>query len=72
MTPEIETAPGHHWSIWYRLDGPMEVMSVFGVMTVEEAIAEARWSLENEEDGQAEILAVVRQDVDITPAHEGA
>ena len=71
MTDKIEKRPGADWEIYYMdMDGDRECMSVFGCSTPEEAIAEARDSLnafcENkEEEDQFEILAVVRVGADI-------
>jgi hypothetical protein len=64
--------PGPDWGIFYMYidNGSKECMSVFGSLTPEEAIAEARASLNmfcktEEEKGQFEILAVVRQGAEI-------
>ena len=72
MTDKIEKRPGPDWDIFYMdiHDGSRECMSVFGSVTPEEAIAEARDSLTvscetEEEKDWFEILAVVRQGVDI-------
>ena len=71
MTDKIEKRSGADWEIYYMdMDGDRECMSVFGCSTPEEAIAEARDSLnafcENkEEEDQFEILAVVRVGADI-------
>jgi hypothetical protein len=62
---EITKRPGHDWFVTYRWeDDEPEMMSIFGVMTIEEAIQEARFSL-NAPQGEAdwpryEILAVKR------------
>ncbi|HEX3442879.1 MAG TPA: hypothetical protein VHT93_21285 [Pseudolabrys sp.] len=72
MTEEIVKRPGPDWDIFYMYihDGIRDCMSVFGSATPEEAIAEARFSLNafcdtEEEKDQFEILAVVRQGVGI-------
>ena len=72
MTNKIEKRPGPDWDVYYMdmQDGTRECMSVFGCATPEEAIAEARYSLTvscetEEEKDWFEILAVVRQGVDI-------
>jgi hypothetical protein len=72
MTDKIEKRPGPDWDIYYMdlHGGGRECMSVFGSSTPEDAIAEARASLNafcetEEEKDQFEILAVVRQGVDI-------
>lgn len=66
MATEVVKRPGADWDIYYMyLDGECDCMSVFGSATPEEAIAEARWSLNatcrsDEEMDLFEILAVVR------------
>jgi hypothetical protein len=71
MSIEIVKRPGADWDVYYMdLDGSRECMSVFGCPTPEEAIAEARSSLNalsesDEERDQFEILAVVRKGVDL-------
>jgi hypothetical protein len=67
MTKAIVKRPGPDWGIFdmYIDNGSKECMSVFGSLTPEEAIAEARASLNmfcktEEEKDQFEILAVVR------------
>ncbi len=72
MIEKIEKRPGPDWDIFYMdvQDGSRECMSVFGSLTPEEAIAEARYSLTalcetEEEKDWFEILAVVRQGVDL-------
>ncbi len=65
MGIQIEKRPGHDWLVTYRWeDGEPETMSVFGVMTIEEAIEEARFSLspigDDPEWPGYEILAIVR------------
>jgi hypothetical protein len=69
---KIEKRPGPDWEVYYMdlVDGSTECMSVFGSATPEEAIAEARYSLNalcesEEEEDQFEILAVVRLGTDI-------
>jgi hypothetical protein len=62
---KITKRSGYDWAVTYRWeDDEPETMSVFGVMTVEEAVAEARFSLDaphGEADWPGyEILAVVR------------
>lgn len=61
----IEKAPGWDWIVFY-LDGEepqTQAMSVFGQMTPEAALVEARFSL-GMPDGETdyEILAIVRAD----------
>jgi hypothetical protein len=71
MSDKIEKRPGADWEVYYMdMDGDRECMSVFGCSTPEEAIAEARYSLNvsaetEEEKDQFEILAVVRVGADI-------
>ena len=66
MVTSVERRPGPDWDIHYMdIDGVCDCMSVFGCATPEEAIAEARYSLnalcKNEEErDQFEILAVIR------------
>jgi hypothetical protein len=56
--------PGHDWTVRYRFEGePVEAMSVFGRMTIEEAAKEARYSLDGLDQinaGTYEILAIER------------
>ena len=68
MTIKIEKRPGPDWEVFYvdNHDGSRERMSVFGSATPEDAIAEARASLNalcdrDEEIDQFEIVAVVRK-----------
>lgn len=67
MANEVVKRPGADWDIYYiYLDGERYCMSVFGSATPEDAIKEARYSLNvsaetGEEKDQFEILAVVRQ-----------
>ena len=43
--PEITKSPGWDWSVTYQYaDEPIKTMGVFGVMTIEEAVLEARRS----------------------------
>ncbi|MBI3704739.1 MAG: hypothetical protein HY244_13055 [Rhizobiales bacterium] len=68
---KIEKRPGADWEVYYMdIDGTRECMSVFGCLTPEEAIEEARYSLNvsaetEEEKDQFEILAVVRLGADL-------
>lgn len=74
---KIEKRPGPDWTVYYidLVDGGAESMSVFGSATPEEAVAEARASLnalcESEEKDQFEILAVVRQGSNISVTIKG-
>lgn len=44
---EVEKGPGYDWAVTYRWeDGTTGTMSVFGVVSIDKAIQEARWSLE--------------------------
>ena len=77
MTDKIEKRPGPDWDVFYVdvHNGTTECMSVFGSSTPEEAIAEARSSLNvscetEEEKNWFEILAVIRQGVDIARSAE--
>ena len=71
MSAKVEKRPGPDWDVHCMdLDGSRECMSVFGSQTPEDAIAEARASLNafcerEEEKDQFEIVAVVRQGVEI-------
>lgn len=61
----IEKRPGHDWIVTFCWeDGEPETMSVFGVMTIEDAVKEARYSLEPIEDDLDwpgyEILSIAR------------
>ncbi len=62
---KAEKAPGHDWSVYYRDgDDPLVLrMAVFGVMTAEKAIEEARYSLGAGGNEDYEIVAVVRDDI---------
>jgi hypothetical protein len=45
---EIEKSPGYDWDVDYEdvdVEGGTQTMSIFGKMTIEEAVAEARFSL---------------------------
>lgn len=62
---KVEKRPGYDWTITFQWeDGEPEAMAVFGVLTIEEAVREARSSLESiEEDPEwpgYEIIAVAR------------
>lgn len=63
----IEKREGHDWSVRYQFyEEPIEEMSVFGCITVEEAIRDARRSLNGIGDmneGIYAILAVERADL---------
>ena len=44
---KIEKAPGWDWAVTFEWeDGGQDVMSVFGCITIEDAIKEARYSLD--------------------------
>jgi len=68
MTAEIEKGLGHDWTVFYRDGDEPEIlsMSVFGVLRIEDAVEEARWSLEASPSGIANtdyvILSVTRDD----------
>lgn len=68
MTAEIEKGPGHDWTVFYRDGDEPEIlsMSVFGVLTIEEAVKEARFSLEASPTGIPDtdyaILSATRDD----------
>jgi hypothetical protein len=63
---QFEKGPGHDWYIEYQFDDDeRQEMSVFGCMTAEKALEEARFSLNglnNMNVGTYEILAVRRSD----------
>ena len=71
---EIEKGPGYDWEITYKTgDEPIETMSVFGCLTPEKALEEARYSLGTELDFETTkpvaftdytILAVKRIDLE--------
>ncbi len=67
---KIGKAPGHDWTVTFRWeDGEPELMSVFGAMTIEKAVKEARYSHDpddpNDPDWPSyEILAIVRADIE--------
>ena len=57
----IEKAPGWDWAVTFEWeDGGQDVMSVFGCIMIEEAIKEARYSLDAGGLGYS-ILATERQ-----------
>ncbi|MGU9979685.1 hypothetical protein ACJ4V0_06550 [Phreatobacter sp. HK31-P] len=61
----FEKPPGHDWVIFYKADDApdTQAMTVFGVMTIEKAVEEARWSLDpSGEKGDYELLAIQRLD----------
>jgi hypothetical protein len=59
---EIEKGLGWDWAVHYeREDGTTDVVSVFGQLIIEDAIREARFSLEGTDMGYA-ILAARRLD----------
>lgn len=67
---QITKSPGYDWTVDYEWeDGTRDGMEVFGVLTVEDAIREARFSLEGSRQFTPEadwlgyaILAVRRHD----------
>jgi len=70
---KVEKRPGPDWEVYYMdlVDGGTECVSVFGSTTPEEAIAEARASLNafcesDVERDQFEILAVIRRGTDLS------
>jgi hypothetical protein len=68
---EIEKLSGHDWIVFYKADDEPEVqaMTVFGVMTIEKVVEEARWSLDpSGEKGDYELLAVQRFDFEEPPS----
>lgn len=73
---EIEKGPGHDWCARYRYDDGFEdTISIFGVLTMEKAVEEARYSLEGfkDADGKScavmpyDLLAVWRADFEMAP-----
>jgi hypothetical protein len=60
---EIEKGLGWDWAVTYQWeDEKPDVVSVFGCLTIEDAIREARYSLDGTDLGYA-ILGAVRLDV---------
>ena len=54
----IEKGPGWDWAVTYQWeDQEADIVSVFGCLTIEEAIKEARYSLEGSELGYAILSA---------------
>lgn len=66
MKPKITKRPGWDWTIFYRWDDEpsIEAMSVFGAMSPEQALDDARSSLGED----YEILGLARQDLPVTGA----
>lgn len=57
----LEKSTGHDWLVFYSDEGdPVISMSVFGQMTAEKALEEARFSLGD--DGGYEIVGIIRHD----------
>lgn len=58
--PKIEKGPGWDWLVTYQWeDGQTDAIAVFGFIKIEDAIAEARYSLDVGDFGYA-ILAAER------------
>lgn len=58
---KIEKGPGYDWVITYQFDDePVESMSVFGQIRIEDAIAEARLSFADEDQPLLVILGAER------------
>lgn len=57
----IEKRPGWDWAITYDFGAEgQSVMSVFGCVTIEEAIREARWSFAERDQSELVILKAER------------
>ena len=55
---QIEKGPGWDWLVNYEWeDGEMDVVSVFGCLTIEDAVKEARYSLSDGDFGYAILSA---------------
>ena len=55
---KIEKGPGWDWTVTYQWeDEKPDAMSVFGCLTIEDAIKEARYSLEGSDLGYAILSA---------------
>jgi hypothetical protein len=63
---ELTRGPGYDWDIFYQFEGEeMEQMSVFGQIKMEDALKEARYSLDTGSDvnlGTYSIYAIIRAD----------
>ncbi len=58
---KIEKGPGYDWLVTYQFDDePIETMSVFGQIRIEDAIAEARFSFDDEDAPLVLILKAER------------
>lgn len=65
--PEFTKSPGWDWDVTYIDEmeegvDSIETMTIFGVMTAEEALAEARYSLNALVEFTGAIVAVTRTD----------
>ncbi len=57
----ITKGAGHTWHVTYQCeDEPEEIMTVWGQMTIEEAIREVRWSFDEEDQPTLVILKAER------------
>lgn len=65
---KVEKGPGHDWTVWYTDEADdgseiVESMGIYGVMTAEEAIVEARYSLGVLVEYTGAIIRVERDDM---------
>lgn len=64
LAVEVEKGPGYDWLARYRFDDGFEdVIAIFGVLTVEEALQEARYSLESIKEPDGTWRAVMPYDI---------
>lgn len=64
---EIEKRPGADWTVyWMDIDGSRHTMSVYGAADAGEAFREAERSFSFDDGNDVEIVAVVRQGVDLS------
>lgn len=60
----VEKGPGHDWAVHYRFDDGFEdEVLVFGVLTIEKAIQEARYSIEAHKQSDGSYAAIMPYDL---------
>jgi len=56
----FERGPGHDWTITYDAGEGVQIMGVYGVLTIEEAVNECRSSFGPEDQAELIVLAASR------------